>query len=96
VEEPEVCLLIIFVIAAVITPTPDIPTQCLFAGPMLTLYVFSMPICYLFQKRNGLEEDEADEEEEDDMPTDNPPADDESEQRGEAESSDDERHGLAG
>ena len=32
-------ILIIFIIAAVITPTPDITTQCVFAVPMILLYL---------------------------------------------------------
>src|SRR6202021_4226847 len=32
-------ILIIFIIAAIITPTPDIPTRCAFAIPCLVLYL---------------------------------------------------------
>jgi sec-independent protein translocase protein TatC len=32
-------ILLIFIIAAIITPTPDIPTLCAFAAPMLVLYL---------------------------------------------------------
>ena len=32
-------VLAIFLIAALITPTPDIPTQCVFAFPMVGLYL---------------------------------------------------------
>lgn len=53
-------VLIIFIIAAIITPTPDIPTQCLFAGPMLVLYMFSILICKVFQKRRPAEDEETD------------------------------------
>jgi len=35
-------ILIIFIIVAVITPTPDIPTQLAFAVPMLVLYLLSI------------------------------------------------------
>jgi len=58
-------VLIIFIIAAVITPTPDIPTQCLFAGPMLVLYMFSILVCKVFQKRRPAEE-EGEEDDDDD------------------------------
>jgi len=37
-------IVIIFIIAAVITPTPDMVTQSLFAGPMLLLYLLSILI----------------------------------------------------
>ncbi len=59
-------VLIIFIVAAVITPTPDIPTQCLFAGPMLVLYMFSILVCMVFQKRKPAEEEEDEDDESDD------------------------------
>jgi sec-independent protein translocase protein TatC len=37
-------IIIIFIIAAVITPTPDAVTQCLFAVPMIVLYILSIII----------------------------------------------------
>lgn len=60
-------ILIIFIIAAVITPTPDIPTQCLFAVPMIGLYLFSILVCIVFRKRRT-EEDEGDGEDDDNEP----------------------------
>src|SRR5271155_3444721 len=36
----------IFVIAAIITPTPDILNMCIFAAPMLALYVMSIAIAW--------------------------------------------------
>jgi len=39
-------ILIIFVIAAIVTPTPDILNMCIFAAPMIFLYVFSIGIAY--------------------------------------------------
>lgn len=44
-------ILIIFVIAAIITPTADPVTQALVAGPMIALYGVSIVIAWLFQKR---------------------------------------------
>jgi sec-independent protein translocase protein TatC len=38
----------IFVIAAIITPTPDILNMCIFAAPMLVLYVLSIGIAWFF------------------------------------------------
>lgn len=40
-------ILIIFVIAAIITPTPDIATLCVFASPMLVLYLISIGVSSL-------------------------------------------------
>jgi sec-independent protein translocase protein TatC len=37
----------IFIIAAIITPTPDIVNMCIFAAPMLGLYVLSIAIAWL-------------------------------------------------
>lgn len=44
-------ILIIFIIAAVITPTPDPMTQSLMAAPMIALYGISIAIAWLFGKR---------------------------------------------
>jgi sec-independent protein translocase protein TatC len=40
-------ILIIFVIAAIVTPTPDIFNMCIFASPMLALYVISIGVSWL-------------------------------------------------
>src|SRR5438552_13156109 len=40
-------ILIIFIIAAVITPTTDILNMCIFAAPMIALYVLSIGIAWL-------------------------------------------------
>lgn len=44
-------LLAIFIIAAVITPGPDIVSQLLVAGPMLVLYGLSILVAWVFGKR---------------------------------------------
>lgn len=44
-------VLIIFVVAAVITPTPDVATQCVFALPMIALYLLGILIAWLFRRR---------------------------------------------
>ncbi len=41
----------IFVIAAVISPGTDIPSQLVMAVPMLGLYILSIAIAFIFQKR---------------------------------------------
>ena len=40
-------ILLIFIIAAIITPTPDVLTMCVFAAPMLGLYVLSIGVAYM-------------------------------------------------
>jgi len=40
-------ILIIFVVAAIVTPTPDIVNMCVFAAPMIVLYALSIGIAYL-------------------------------------------------
>ena len=40
-------ILIIFIIAAIITPTPDVLTMCVFAAPMLVLYCISIGVAHL-------------------------------------------------
>lgn len=49
-------VLSIFIIAAIITPTPDMVTQSIIAIPMLGLYGLSIFISFIFRKRKGKEE----------------------------------------
>jgi sec-independent protein translocase protein TatC len=54
-------ILFIFVIAAIITPTPDILNMCIFAAPMVALYVLSIAIAWFVhpnqrKKRAGKKE----------------------------------------
>ncbi len=57
-------VLLIFVTAAIITPTPDVPTQCLLALPMIGLYILSIGIAWLCgREREGASENEKDETE---------------------------------
>jgi sec-independent protein translocase protein TatC len=44
-------VLVIFIIAAIITPTPDVATQCVFALPMILLYLLGIGIAWVFRKR---------------------------------------------
>jgi sec-independent protein translocase protein TatC len=46
-------VLVIFIIAAVITPTPDIATQLVFALPMIALYLLGIGIAWAFKKRES-------------------------------------------
>jgi sec-independent protein translocase protein TatC len=41
-------VLVIFILAALITPTPDVVTQCLFAGPMILLYLLGILVARVF------------------------------------------------
>ena len=40
-------ILVIFIIAAIVTPTTDILNMCIFAAPMVALYVLSIAIAWL-------------------------------------------------
>jgi sec-independent protein translocase protein TatC len=40
-------ILIIFIIAAIVTPTPDIVNMCIFAAPMVALYAVSVGVAWL-------------------------------------------------
>jgi sec-independent protein translocase protein TatC len=48
-------ILIIFIAAAVITPSGDMLTQTLFAAPMIGLYIISIGIAFVFGKRKKRE-----------------------------------------
>jgi sec-independent protein translocase protein TatC len=58
-------VLIVFIIAAVITPTPDMISQSILAVPMLVLYTLSILVAFLFGKeRHGRKERRAKKKEE--------------------------------
>jgi sec-independent protein translocase protein TatC len=44
-------IIIIFIVAAVITPTPDVATQSVFAVPMVGLYLVGVLVAWLFGKK---------------------------------------------
>jgi sec-independent protein translocase protein TatC len=48
-------ILIIFIIAAVLTPTPDPVNQTIFALPMLALYGISIGVAWAFGKKRPKE-----------------------------------------
>ncbi|HYV17656.1 MAG TPA: twin-arginine translocase subunit TatC [Verrucomicrobiae bacterium] len=48
-------ILIIFIVAAVVTPTPDVVTQCLFAAPMIGLYLISILVAHVFGRPRRVE-----------------------------------------
>lgn len=43
-------ILVIFIVAAVLTPGPDVASQLLMAGPLLVLYGLSIGVAYMFGK----------------------------------------------
>ena len=49
-------VLVIFVLAAVITPTPDIATQSVFAVPMIGLYLLGTLVAWAFGKKTPRED----------------------------------------
>ena len=57
-----VAIVIIFFIAAVVTP-PDIVSQCMVAGPMVLLYFISIFLSGIFYKPKEDDDDEDDEDE---------------------------------
>lgn len=44
-------ILVIFIIAAIVTPTPDVVNMCVFAAPMLALYALSIGVSWLVHPR---------------------------------------------
>jgi sec-independent protein translocase protein TatC len=46
-------ILVIFVVAAIITPTADILNMCLFAAPMIGLYAISIGVAWLVNSTRG-------------------------------------------
>ena len=51
IKQFKYAFLIIFIAAAVITPSADIPNQLMFAAPMLVLYIVSIAVAWLFGKK---------------------------------------------
>lgn len=49
-------VLVIFVVAAVASPGQDPASQMLFAAPMLVLYLISIGVAWMFQKKKPIEE----------------------------------------
>lgn len=47
----KIAIVIILIIAAVVSPTADIPNMMLFAAPMMVLYIFSIFIAWFFAKK---------------------------------------------
>jgi sec-independent protein translocase protein TatC len=45
-------IIAIFVLAAILTPTPDVINQSLLALPMLVLYVLSIGVAYIWRRKD--------------------------------------------
>jgi sec-independent protein translocase protein TatC len=48
-------IIVIFIVAAVLTPGPDVASQLLLATPLLLLYVLSIGVAYVFGKERNAE-----------------------------------------
>ncbi|MBC7899266.1 MAG: twin-arginine translocase subunit TatC [Saprospiraceae bacterium] len=53
----KLALVIILIIAAVVSPTGDIPNMLLFAAPMIVLYIFSIGIAWFFGRKRKTDEE---------------------------------------
>jgi sec-independent protein translocase protein TatC len=49
-------ILIIFIVAAIVTPTTDIPTMMVFAMPMLLLYIVGILVAWIFGRKRRKED----------------------------------------
>jgi len=54
VRNTKYAVLIIFIVAAVVSPGTDVVSQCLMAGPMLALYGLSVLVAWMFGKQRSL------------------------------------------
>jgi sec-independent protein translocase protein TatC len=51
VKNTKYAVLIIFILAAVLSPGGDVASQLLMAGPMLVLYALSIGVAWIFGKK---------------------------------------------
>lgn len=58
IRNTKYAVLVIFIVAAVVTPSPDVVTQLLLAGPMMGLYVLSIGVAWVFQRKKPKDADE--------------------------------------
>ena len=54
----KISLIVILIVAAVVSPTNDIPNMMLFAAPMIALYVVSIFIAWMFSKKRTTDAEE--------------------------------------
>lgn len=55
-RQRKIAIVLIFVIAGLLTPGPDVFSQLLMAGPLLLLYELSVLICHLFGRKEQQQE----------------------------------------
>ena len=53
-------ILIIFIVAAIATPSPDPVSQTVVAAPMMVLYGLSIGVAWIFQKRRSKDDEDED------------------------------------
>jgi sec-independent protein translocase protein TatC len=46
----KIAVIVIFIAAAVLSPTADVPNMMLFAAPMIVLYMVSIFVAWIFNK----------------------------------------------
>jgi sec-independent protein translocase protein TatC len=59
-------LIVIFIVAAILSPTTDVPNLLVFAAPMMILYFLSIGIAWLFHRRRQTEKEYQESERKDD------------------------------
>jgi sec-independent protein translocase protein TatC len=52
-----IAVIAIFIIAAILSPTTDVPNLLVFAAPMLILYFLSIGIAWMFHRKRKTEEE---------------------------------------
>jgi sec-independent protein translocase protein TatC len=52
-------ILVIFIIAGIVTPTTDIMNMCIFAAPMIVLYVLSIAVAWIVHPAQRLKRRES-------------------------------------
>jgi sec-independent protein translocase protein TatC len=55
-------MIVIFIIAAVLSPTTDVPNLLVFAAPMMILYFLSIGIAWVFHRRRQTQKEYVDSE----------------------------------
>lgn len=53
IRKTKYAILAIFIIAAVVTPSPDVVNQLMFAAPMFVLYAISIGVAWMFGKKRN-------------------------------------------
>ncbi|HEX7192496.1 MAG TPA: twin-arginine translocase subunit TatC, partial [Thermoanaerobaculia bacterium] len=51
-QKSKYAIVLSFILAAIVTPTPDMVTQTALAVPMIALYFLGVAVAYLFGKKH--------------------------------------------